>query len=292
MLRVSLATFILWNLVEVITFRGTYEPTPDPPRQKIFIASTHWNNEVAIRSYWNWALLDLVKYFGVEDVYVSIYESGSWDDSKGALRVLDKELDRLGVRRTIILDPTTHADEIAKPPTASGWIDTPRGKKELRRISYLSGLRNLSLRPLEKLEEVGVLFDKLLFLNDVVFTVSLHLEVFAVKTTYASQTEDVIKLLDTNNGQYAAACAMDYSKPPNYYDTFALRDADGEETVMQTWPYFRSRTSRSAIKSNKPVPVTSCWNGMGKIRSPSLSNLSSLSNLFTLTLDVSSPTSL
>lgn len=64
---------------------------------------------------------------------------------------------------------------------------------------------------------------------------------------------------------------MDYAKPPKYYDTFALRDAEGEEAVMQTWPYFRSKSSRKAIKSNRPVPVASCWNGMGKL--PALPSL-------------------
>ena len=68
---------------------------------------------------------------------------------------------------------------------------------------------------------------------------------------------------------------MDYAKPPKYYDTFALRDAEGEEAVMQTWPYFRSKTSRKAIKSNRPVPVASCWNGMGKL--PALPSLEALS---------------
>jgi hypothetical protein len=73
-----------------------------------------------------------------------------------------------------------------------------------------------------------------------------------------------VTLLNTHDGDYAAACALDFSKPPTYYDTFALRDADGEEPMMQVWPYFRSRMSRSAIMANKPVPVHSCWNGMGK----------------------------
>ena len=31
---------------------------------------------------------------------------------------------------------------------------------------------------------------------------------------------------------------------------------------MQEWPYFRSRVSRAAVKKGKPVPVTSCWNGV------------------------------
>jgi len=31
---------------------------------------------------------------------------------------------------------------------------------------------------------------------------------------------------------------------------------------MQEWPYFRSRTSRKALKYGKPTLVTSCWNGV------------------------------
>lgn len=139
--------------------------------ERIFISSTHWNNEAILRSHWNSAVLDLVRHVGPAKIYISIYESGSWDDSKGALRQLDVELGKLGVRRTIVLDETTHADEIANPPSQRGWINTPRGKKELRRIPYLSRLRNLTLKPLEELVSEGLVFDKILFLNDVIFTV-------------------------------------------------------------------------------------------------------------------------
>lgn len=56
---------------------------------------------------------------------------------------------------------------------------------------------------------------------------------------------------------------MEFSKSPCYYDTFALRDIEGHETVMQKWPYFRAAASRKALLSMDPVPVKSCWNGMG-----------------------------
>ncbi|KAH7115631.1 polysaccharide export protein [Dactylonectria macrodidyma] len=99
----------------------------------------------------------------------------------------------------------------------------------------------------------GIAFDYVLLLNDVVFTVA-----------------DVLALLNTNNGNYAAACSMDFSNPPQYYDTFALRDTAGHEHATHTWPYFYSSQSRSAMKRSQPVPVTSCWNGMGAL-SPSAS---------------------
>ena len=140
---------------------------------RLFISSTHWNNEAALRGFWNQAIVDLARDIGPGNIYVSIYESGSWDDSKGALRLLDRDLERLGVQRTIILDNTTHEDEITQQPADSGWIDTPRGRKELRRIPFLAKLRNLTLKPMIELSSKGIRFDKVLFLNDVVFTVSV-----------------------------------------------------------------------------------------------------------------------
>ncbi|KAI9770184.1 MAG: hypothetical protein M1839_003250 [Geoglossum umbratile] len=233
---------------------------------KIYISSTHWNNEAILRSRWNTAVVNLVKEFGPSNVYVSIYESGSWDDSKGALQELDHMLEALGVETTIILDETTHNDEIAKPPGKTGWIDTPRGKRELRRIPYLSRLRNFTLQPLEKLLLEGRSFDKILFLNDVVFTVKRLLYLNLSQNPLVLnrvQTEDILNLLDTRGGEYAAACSLDFSKPPKFYDTFALRDSSGREAASQTYPYFSSRASRNAISAGREVPVQSCWNGIG-----------------------------
>jgi hypothetical protein len=69
--------------------------------------------------------------------------------------------------------------------------------------------------------------------------------------------------VNTNDGHYAAACSLDFSKPPLYYDTFALRDSGGHEHATQTWPYFRSSKSRNAMLNGFPAPVMSCWNGIG-----------------------------
>lgn len=69
-------------------------------------------------------------------------------------------------------------------------------------------------------------------------------------------------MMATRDGNYAAACAMDFSKPPLYYDTFALRDISGAKPVTQSWPFFLAAESRNAVKSNSPVPVKSCWNGI------------------------------
>ncbi|QKX56392.1 uncharacterized protein TRUGW13939_03495 [Talaromyces rugulosus] len=226
----------------------TPSKTKSTTQERIFIASTHWNNEIVLRSHWNTAILNLVQSLGAENVYVSVVESGSYDNTKGALIELDYYLAQLGINRTISLSEASHLDAISREPEEQeeGWVDTPRGRRELRRIPFLSRERNESLKPLAGLKtEFGLKFDKILFLNDVVFT-----------------NDDFYTLLDTNHGSYAAACALDFAKPPAFYDTFALRDSEGNEAMMQTWPYFRGRASRLAMERNEIVPVKSCWNSM------------------------------
>lgn len=144
---------------------------------RVFIASLHWNNEDILRSEWNKGVLDLVKTLGAENVFVSVYESGSWDDSKGALRELDQALEKTGVGKKIVLDEETHKDLIAGQPGEEGWITVPDGNKMPRRIPYLSRLRNLSLQPLLELAKNGTNFDHVLFLGDVVFSVRCPLKV-------------------------------------------------------------------------------------------------------------------
>lgn len=118
-------------------------------------------------------MLDLAQTLGPDRVFLSVFESGSYDDTKDALRELDADLEQMGVGRNITLSDVTHVDEIVMPDEekGDGWIDTMRGVRELRRIPYLARLRNRSLQPLEDLAREGVMFDIVLFLNDVVFTV-------------------------------------------------------------------------------------------------------------------------
>lgn len=175
--------FLLWSTAEVLLVRrrlvnaDTAQPVATRRRERVYIASIHWNNEEILRSHWNDAIIQLAKEFGSENVFLSVFESGSWDGTKSALQELDRALDGLGVARNITVSQKTHNDEISALPAEHGWIDTPQGRKELRRIPYLAGLRNLSLQPLHALLASGVTFDRILFLNDVVFTVIFTLNI-------------------------------------------------------------------------------------------------------------------
>ncbi|KAK5133443.1 hypothetical protein LTR08_007685 [Meristemomyces frigidus] len=277
---------VLWTIYDVLRVRHhlARSSAVEPPQfrnEKIFIASIHWTDEAVLRSHWAPAVAQLARDIGPANVFVSIHESGSFDDTKSVLQILDADLELSGVRRRIVLDDATHKDEVEKSRAESGWLRMP-GEKSYRenwtewftlekgtwvlllpiafvfvmlhadwwlqvprRIPYLAGIRNQAMQPLYELQQSGEVFDKVLWLNDVVFT-----------------TDDVRKLLGTRGGDYAAACALDFKKPPLTYDTFALRDSEGSPALMETWPFFRSSESRRAVKHGQPVPVASCWNGM------------------------------
>lgn len=216
--------------------------------QNVFIASLHWNSEEVLRAAWPEALLGLVDSLGAAsnntNVFVSIYESGGWDGTKDLLRELDEKLASRNLLRRVVLDNTTHADEM-NATNKHGWVTDSRGTRHRRRIPYLAGLRNTVLEPLREQKVKGIVYDKVLFIEDIIFS-----------------SADAQTLLVTRDGDYAAACALDASKAPLLYDTFALRDSEGHTPLMLRWPFFRARKSRAAAIKGEPVPVCSCWNGM------------------------------
>jgi hypothetical protein len=145
---------------------------------KIFITSLAWNSE-AILPAWSRTLLELVEVLGRENVFIHVFESGSWDESKTLLTALDTELEGLGVKRNITLSETTHQEFVSQRPDGEdGWVGTGRGKEEMRRIPYLARLRNQGLEEMGRLLVGGERFGKVLFLGDVVFSVSCQEERF------------------------------------------------------------------------------------------------------------------
>jgi hypothetical protein len=166
------------------TFLKDHSPPSAVPSNKssknesIFIASLHWNDEALIRSHWTPGILEIVRHFGAGNVYISIIESGSWDGTKDALTELDVMLKKMGVERSIEMRNSMHEEEVNHMPgiDEKGWVWTSRGRKELRRIPYLVELRNqvmAKLKPLAMRIHGGGMrhFDKVLWLNDVIFTV-------------------------------------------------------------------------------------------------------------------------
>lgn len=181
LLIVSLAFILLLDTYPLIFVDPPQRVPPSTFRlqsnERIFIASIHWNNEAILRSNWNRAVLDLTKYLGAERVFVAVLEGGSWDGSKAALQELDVELQQMRIPTSFIFDDATHKDATERIPAAGeeGWIWTPRGRRELRRIPYLAKLRNRVMEEMQKASSSDSRpFTKVLWLNDVVFTVWVH----------------------------------------------------------------------------------------------------------------------
>ncbi|KAL8946424.1 MAG: hypothetical protein Q9222_007185, partial [Ikaeria aurantiellina] len=140
--------------------------------ESVFIASSLWNSGNLLQEHWVPALLQTVKELKAANirVFVSIYENGSWDSTKSILSQLKKELDDADIRNQISLDDKAHKDVIKQNDTASGWLQTAHGV-EMRRIPYLASVRNEALKPLVGLTESGQYFDRLIYINDVVFSI-------------------------------------------------------------------------------------------------------------------------
>lgn len=115
----------------------------------------------------------------------------------------------------------------------------------IRRIVTLANVRNQALAPLfdNTNGSSSSSYDRIVYLNDIVF-----------------RLEDVVNLLDTNGGDFDAACGLDFFG--RFYDVFATREIDGRWVGSGDYPYFVDETSQKLLRQGQPVPVYSCWNGM------------------------------
>lgn len=230
---------------------------PSPIRgEKIYIQAQFWTSAISLYNGWSDTLLQLCQILGPSNVFVSIVESGSLDNTKEFLQFLEYKLGEAGVERSVQMSNWSHADELNRA-NEEGVLHFPqyegedandgrRREWEVRRIPFLAKERNRGLEPLVEMGRQGRRFDKILVLNDVVF-----------------EPGDVLSLLGTRGGEYAAACGLDFHyAEQGYYDTFALRDGEGRESIQRTFPYFGKGKSRSAMLRGAPTRARSCWNGM------------------------------
>ncbi|CCM01092.1 uncharacterized protein FIBRA_03140 [Fibroporia radiculosa] len=192
--------------------------------EKIYIAAAFYNNE-QILPYWTNTFLTVISYLGTQNVFVSIVESSSTDRSPELLSDFATKLSDMGVAHRVLV----RDDTIVKPGDLSFN----------NRINFLAAIRNRVMEPL--VENGG--YSRVLFSNDVYV-----------------EPESVIELLETADGQYDMACAMDFNHF-GAYDAWVLRDRLGHLTST-VWPFFIDAPSIKLMHEDAPVPVFSCWNGM------------------------------
>ncbi|KAG0172955.1 hypothetical protein DFQ28_008511 [Apophysomyces sp. BC1034] len=185
----------------------------------VFIAANLYNNE-AILEEWTKQLNRIIDWLSPARVFISIYENGSTDRTKPMLQAYDTYLSESKVQHQIVA-----ANE---------------AKYQGRRIPALANIRNQALKPLHSTQ---MHFDKILFLNDIIFELS-----------------DAVSLLMARGGDYDAVCAMDFFG--EFYDLFATREVNGGWVGSGNYPYFEDKGSRELLANGQLIPVYSCWNGM------------------------------
>jgi hypothetical protein len=174
---------------------------------------------------------------------LSVYENDSGEDGASALKAFENHVP---CAKQIVVEDV---DKSSFPK-----VTMADGTKKVKRLVYLSEMRNRALRPLNS--DPSTRYDKVLFLNDVFF-----------------DPIDAIQLLfSTNMGadgkaNYTAACALDFHENPiKFYDVFATRDLEGYSMGVPFYPFFShagKAQSRNDILSQKDaVRVKSCWSGM------------------------------
>lgn len=121
-------------------------------------------------------LFRVAAVLGYENVFVSIYENGSTDQTKALLRIFDALTKSVGLRIIIRTSMRT------------------RGAFN-HRIEYLAEVRNAAMGPLHELRDAeGEVFDSIVFMNDILPCV-----------------DDILELIWQSRKQNAGiTCAADY----------------------------------------------------------------------------------
>ncbi|KAL0945893.1 hypothetical protein HGRIS_012178 [Hohenbuehelia grisea] len=171
---------------------------------------------------------------GYHNVFISIYENGSTDQTKALLRILDALTRSLGIRITIRTSQRT------------------RGAFN-HRIEYLAEVRNAAFVPIHELRDAeGEYFDSIIFMNDILPCV-----------------DDLLELIwQSRNNNAGITCAADYMyhdeiNAPVFYDNWVARDING--TALENAPFekiFHHPDSNTRFQRHLPVQVQSCWNGI------------------------------
>ncbi|KAL7414687.1 cryptococcal mannosyltransferase 1-domain-containing protein [Mrakia frigida] len=179
-------------------------------------------------------LFRVAAILGYSNVYVSIYENGSTDQTKALLRIFDALAQVAGLRVEIRTSMRT------------------RGAFN-HRIEYLAEVRNAALVPLHELREnKQIVFDSIVFMNDILPCV-----------------DDLLELIWQSRRQNAGiTCASDYMfhddiGSPVFYDNWVARDING--TALENAPFenvFHHPESSRRFQNHLPVQVQSCWNGV------------------------------
>jgi hypothetical protein len=185
-------------------------------------------------------------FLGHEQVYVSIFESGSTDQTRVYLSLFKSMLDKMNVKSIIEWTEDTLTNTV-------------------HRIEYLAEARN---RVLRQASGFKVDFDRVVFMNDVYFCATDILEL----------------LLQAEKNKADLTCGLDfdtdgdgegYKTGLGFYDTWVARDINGRIFHKRPLNELTSDPeSNERIKQNEPFQVGCCWNGLAVINGNALKTVS------------------
>ena len=178
-------------------------------------------------------LYKLLQFLDGRRVYVSVYESSSSDQSRTHLILLDRLLDTMPLLGHTIQMGSDHLEP------------------NQHRIDFLASVRNKALEPLNELkQEAPVKFNKVIFMNDVLYC---HSDVLELLFQSVEQQSDITCGLDFDSDQRGLG----------YYDTWVGRDVNGEQLAKRPlWQHTSDSESNSRLSDVLPVQMMCCWNGM------------------------------
>lgn len=226
--------------------------------EKVFISVSLYDKAGHLAGgKWGGAILELIQMLGPENTFLSIYEN----DSPGGAAALEDFEKKVPCKHEIVYDAHVPLTDFAN-------ITMPDGTERMKRLSYLSEMRNRALRPLDKFrEEIGVKpFDKVLFVNDIAF----------------NPVDAAQLLFNTNLGpdgrsHYLSVCGLDYNNPFLFYDLYAQRDAEGYSNGLPIFPIFSTAgnglSRADMLAQTDAVRATSCWSGMVAMQAKYVQNL-------------------
>lgn len=252
-----------YNILRARALMSTNPGRVNIHHEKIFIASSIYDKQGQLAAGpWAQGLLDLVDLLGPANVFLSVFEDDPDSLARTSLEHFSERV-KCGYIRAFLSFmadcPTGNASLVAEhvDRVALPHVKLPNGQERLKRIEFLAHVRNRALAPLEDPESsaYSVHFDKLLYINDVVFD-----PIDAANLIFSTNVDE------TGKAKYHAACAADFINPFKYYDTFATRDDQGNRIGVPIYPWFsnagNTKSRKDVLDQKDAVRVRSCWGGM------------------------------
>ncbi|KAJ2354127.1 hypothetical protein IWW50_000831 [Coemansia erecta] len=206
---------------------------------RVFVAVNLFNSERVLPNMAT-QLLAFAEMLGRKRVFLSVYENGSTDNTKGILRAFAQTLGEMGIPHKI----TT---------------DDKRRPQLYHRIEYMAAIRNRALEPLYSSNT----YDRVVFINDVYFCLPDLLELL-----HQAQFHDT-----------HLACAEDFDTRHGaleFYDTWVSRDMLGQAFKNRYQNIAADGMALVGQLRNRPFQAQCCWNGMAVLDARVFSGASAL----------------